>query len=785
MFATITKKIHQIRQSLNRSEWAIRQLSLSTSEGTAEESGLLLIQIDGLARAELEAAMATGRMPFLASLQKQQGYRMNTFYPGLPSSTPAVQAELFYGVRAGVPAFAFQNRVTGEMETMFDPETAKGFETKFESKGEGLLQGGSSWSNIYSGGAAKAECHFCISSLGAEEFFRAGPWRARLFFAVLHFPALITIVTLLALELVLGIADAVAGICRGQRATLELGAVVSRMAVGIAVREAVRIGGKLDVRRGLPIVHCNFVGYDELSHRRGPGSAFAHWSLMGIDRAIADMHRAAHFSRRRDYDVWIFSDHGQDRVRSFETKFPGGIHTIVAKCLASTAVFKPMRALSRPFSRRVYEWEKRKRKIEAQDQDFSLASMGPVAHLYLPHSLNENEKRDLARRLVEVGKIPAVLFLSPEGGVVWNDRQGEVASAGGIEDRLACYPEALRREMVGDLVGLCKNENAGDLVFLGFSGEGECWTFAAERGAHAGLGPQESHGFVLTPAATRLPPGDFVRPSGLREAAMHAIGRRVLKTQARTLEPSLRLKIMTYNVHGCAGMDGRISPRRIARIIATEEPDIVALQELDDCRSRSRCENQAAIIAELIGYHVVYCPTVTNGSERYGHAVLSRWPLETVQVAELPYSPRGFWPERRAALWTRLSVESVPIHIVTTHLGLNANERLQQLAALLGPDWLGPVLEAEPVVLCGDFNFLPRSAAYRLATSKLTDVVTTRGVNTFSSVQPVMRLDHIFVSKHFAAEKAHVVRNALTRTSSDHLPLVVESLVSPDASIRA
>jgi endonuclease/exonuclease/phosphatase family metal-dependent hydrolase len=44
---------------------------------------------------------------------------------------------------------------------------------------------------------------------------------------------------------------------------------------------------------------------------------------------------------------------------------------------------------------------------------------------------------------------------------------------------------------------------------------------------------------------------------------------------------------MTYNVHGCVGTDGVHSPERIAEVIATYAPDIVALQELDAGRARS------------------------------------------------------------------------------------------------------------------------------------------------------------------------------------------------------
>src|SRR5690242_8516866 len=110
MFARLESYFHRLHRRLSRSEWAIRHLGLTPSEGTAEEPGLLLIQIDGLARKHLDRAIATGRMPFLKRLRQRNGYELHHFYPGLPTTTPAVQAELYYGIRAAVPAFCFMDR---------------------------------------------------------------------------------------------------------------------------------------------------------------------------------------------------------------------------------------------------------------------------------------------------------------------------------------------------------------------------------------------------------------------------------------------------------------------------------------------------------------------------------------------------------------------------------------------------------------------------------------------------------------------------------------------------
>ena len=57
MFAKIESFLYRVRRRLSRNEWAIRHLGLTPSEGTSEEPGLLLIQIDGLARRQLEKSV--------------------------------------------------------------------------------------------------------------------------------------------------------------------------------------------------------------------------------------------------------------------------------------------------------------------------------------------------------------------------------------------------------------------------------------------------------------------------------------------------------------------------------------------------------------------------------------------------------------------------------------------------------------------------------------------------------------------------------------------------------
>lgn len=85
---------------------------------------------------------------------------------------------------------------------------------------------------------------------------------------------------------------------------------------------------------------------------------------------------------------------------------------------------------------------------------------------------------------------------------------------------------------------------------------------------------------------------------------------------------------MTYNVHGCVGMDGKLAPERIAsRVIARHTPDIVALQELDVGRRRSNGVDQAELIARRLEMEQIFSASLHVEEGRYGNAILTHLPM--------------------------------------------------------------------------------------------------------------------------------------------------------------
>lgn len=776
--------VRRSRHRLSRSELLVRLLGLPKSKDVPSSRGLVLIQIDGLSRRQLERAMARGNLPFLRQLMHRHKYRLDSLYSGLPSSTPAVTAELLYGVKGAVPAFSFFDRATGRVFRMFEPDSARQIEQRLEREGGPLLAGGSAYASIYTGGAA--ESHLCAASMAWSDLFRLGhPLRMALLVLLNLYSALRTGM-LLVVEFFLALLDCLRGLIAGRDLWREIKFVPSRVGVCILMRELAAIGAKMDVTRGLPIVYLDFVGYDEQSHRRGPTSRFAHWSLKGIDGAIARIWKAAQRSPRRDYDVWIFSDHGNEETRSYAREQGRSVQEVVAEVL-DTAI-APLADNRGIQSKRLgaYMRHPTKQAPLAERDKVVVTSMGPVGHVYLGTPIGPEQRSDLARALVDRAEIPLVLIADGPGKTRAWTKEGSFRLPEEAGSPLPADHPFLE-EVTEDLIALCHHPDAGDFVISGWTRTGRSLTFPLEGGSHAGPGLEETHAFLLAPDDVPLPyrAQGYPRPLSLRQAALIHLGRAAAERVPVLLPVAgeRTLRVVTYNVHTCIGIDGKLSPHRVARVISRYRPDVVALQEVDVGRLRTGHADQAELIARCLEMEYHFHPAMRIAEEAYGDCILSRLPMRLVKAAALPMPASGPFVEPRGALWVALEVGGATVHLVNTHLGLTAGEKRMQIEALLGSDWIGGNGRAEPFVFCGDFNSSPRSRIWKLCVETLRDAQVAAAAHTprgtwFGHV-PFARIDHIFISPQIQVVAVDVGSDCLARTASDHRPLFAELRIGP------
>ncbi|HBG25518.1 MAG: hypothetical protein A2Y10_05310 [Planctomycetes bacterium GWF2_41_51] len=784
MLGRIEIFIRGIQRKFNRSNFLVNFFGLSSQTKYRQGKGLVLIQIDALPKIELENALSTGRMKFLKKLL-DQGYRPYTLYTGMPCSTASVQAELFYGVKSAVPAFGFFDYETNRPLVMFNPQDAGEIERRLEKQGKGLFAEGSAYSNIYTGGAK--ESHFCISNLDAAGILKNRYPLGFIVLALLHMFSLIRTAFLMIFELYLAIIDFVSGIIDGKDFRKELKFIPSRVAICIVLRELITIGTQIDIARGLPIIHLNLVGYHEQSHRRGPNSGFARWTLKGIDSSIKRIWKAAHRSNLRDYEVWIYSDHGQMDTIPYEKAFGKIVQKSVEEVFAQTDElihfhsYEKVGFLARAGMQRNKFTSKVFTPI-AVDETIRplLIALGPIGHIYLDKKATLEEKQIIAQKLVQHAHIPIVIIpCIDQKAQVWTDKENYYIPEDAkklIDPDLPYYDE-----MVQDFLTSCCRLDVGDLLIYGWDeNKNVYYSFANENGSHGGLRGIETEAFAYLPHSTNIKGLEkgYIRPLDLRETALELLHKDYRQKPYRSAISKDTLRIMTYNVHGCVGVDGALSPARIAKVISQYEPDIVALQELDVGRSRSGKEDQAKIIAHILNMEHQFNPTVKLEEEAFGDAVLSIYPMQLIKANPLSIKPRFSFLEPRGALWIRINFQKTPIQFINTHLGLNGPERIMHTEELMGENWLGSNACTNPVIMCGDFNALPGSQIFKTIGKRLRSAQSQSGLNKHKSTWfgrwPMLCIDHILVSPEFEIVKIEVGDSYLARLASDHRPLIAD-----------
>src|SRR5690606_13570986 len=134
---------------------------------------------------------------------------------------------------------------------------------------------------------------------------------------------------------------------------------------------------------------------------------------------------------------------------------------------------------------------------------------------------------------------------------------------------------------------------------------------------------------------------------------------------------SAHLRVASYNVHSCVGMDRRRKPSRIAEVIREMEVDVLALQEVDNQPGDDVESMQLEYLSEALGMSAIPGLRMIRKTGEYGNAILTRYPILAVRRHDLSYplcEPRG-------ALDVHLEVDGRAVRVIASHLGLRRRER--------------------------------------------------------------------------------------------------------------
>jgi endonuclease/exonuclease/phosphatase family metal-dependent hydrolase len=168
------------------------------------------------------------------------------------------------------------------------------------------------------------------------------------------------------------------------------------------------------------------------------------------------------------------------------------------------------------------------------------------------------------------------------------------------------------------------------------------------------------------------------------------------------------ITVLCYNIHHAnpPSKPNVIDINAIATVIKQQQPDVVALQEVDVYTTRSgNTLHQAEELAKLTGMTAYFAKAIDYGGGEYGVAILSRFPMENMKNTPLPTDDATGGEHRTLASVTLVLPGNKKIIFASTHLDAQSSDgnRQLQIKKIL------EVLKQEtlPVIIAGDFNAVP------------------------------------------------------------------------------
>lgn len=284
-----------------------------------EGRGIVMLEVDGLSYQRIKGAIEAGLMPTLKAMMEEDGYRLSRVEAGVPPTTPACQAGILLGNNTNIPAFRWLDKKTGRL--LAGGGAAAEVEPVL-SDGNGLLRGGTSVGNMFSGDAAKSILTFSKIFAGTPEDKKQ---RARDMFLLMRDPYFLT------RTLVLYFGDVFLEIWQGwqQRRQkvyprlnrLHNGYPFLRAAVNVFLRDIGTYFTILDIIRGAPAIYTLYAGYDEIAHHSGVHTRDADLTLTQFDRQVARIKRVIEEKAPRPYEILVLSDHGQSWGPTFKQRY--------------------------------------------------------------------------------------------------------------------------------------------------------------------------------------------------------------------------------------------------------------------------------------------------------------------------------------------------------------------------------------------------------------------------------------------------------------------------------
>jgi endonuclease/exonuclease/phosphatase family metal-dependent hydrolase len=236
------------------------------------------------------------------------------------------------------------------------------------------------------------------------------------------------------------------------------------------------------------------------------------------------------------------------------------------------------------------------------------------------------------------------------------------------------------------------------------------------------------------------------------------------------------VRVATYNIHRCRGMDRRVVPARIIDVLRSIDADVLALQEVVGAGPGG--SGQAEEIGAALGMGWIMGPVRQLRHHLFGNVVLSRFPITHHSQYDLSWRTC----ESRGSQRVDLDLgEGRLLHVYNVHLGTAVLERRYQAPRLAA--FVHDHRVPGPKIILGDFNEWLRGLATQTLSAQFKSIdirAHLRRRRTYPGIFPVLHLDHIYYEGAVEVRSVELVRTRRALMASDHLPLVANLSITFD-----
>ncbi|MCX6732670.1 MAG: alkaline phosphatase family protein [Candidatus Roizmanbacteria bacterium] len=455
----------------------LQLFGLSSKKIVGKEKGTIIILIDGLSFDALNYAIKKKYCPTLKKLSNGK-YKLSSYYCGLPASTTATEALLFYGNNYNIPGFTWFDRQLQKFVRGNRSLELTEFEDAYVKK-RNLLENGSVVMGVYSGGATE------LNMSGRNLAFSRSLYllkTAHYFLMALLYPVQLMRTIYLTLKTIILYR-------RANRQSAE--ETFARIVLG----QFSCFLTEIEIMRNTKRIFVDFLLYDEYAHEHGPTHPTTLSTLRLIDRYVK---RIVHSAKKaqRSYDLIFLSDHGQTEC------IPYDLHNEQSVVDIKKALHDESYSVIKTFGGFIPNKESKELYVVPAGSTLQL-----YFSAYLKNGIHEKEIRNIFPHFIE-GLLVSDAFgwvlvrTSPSSYILYGKKGAVVLKQdNSYEVKGTPFPISDHKEIeriIHSFQYYSTFSNNGDLVVFGNVKDKMVYAFEKNKGNHGGFYGPMTHPFIMS-----------------------------------------------------------------------------------------------------------------------------------------------------------------------------------------------------------------------------------------------------------------------------------------------